>query len=121
VSQISVPQEELTKTSSRGNRRATIRYRCAPATVGKVFSAEDQEFQRVWILDLSLKGIGMQLSRPLKPGHLVIIAVRSNDRSKVHELSANVMRCSAVPQCEDWYVGCELITPLSPEEMEQLL
>jgi PilZ domain len=120
VSQISIPSDGLVKPASRGNQRATIRYRCAPATVGKVFSANDQEFQRAWILDLSLKGVGMQLSRPLEPGHLIIIAVRGNDGAKIHELSARVMHCSPVPQ-GDWFVGCELTFPLSPEEMEQLL
>jgi PilZ domain len=121
VSQIIVPHEGLAKPASRGNRRATIRYRCAPATVGKVFSADDQEFQRACILDLSLKGIGMQLSRPLEEGRLIIITIRGNDGAKVHELTAKVMRCIAVPQGDDWYIGCELMTPLSPEEMEQLL
>jgi hypothetical protein len=120
VSQTSVPLEETTKAKPRGNRRAIIRYRCAPATVGKVFSSEDQEFQRVWILDLSLKGIGMEMCRPLEVGNLVIISIRSNDRSKTLELSARVVRCNALPM-GTWLVGCELSNEFSPEEMEQLL
>ena len=120
MSQISVSQDGLTKPTSRGNRRATIRYRCAPATVGKVFSTDDQEFQRAWILDLSLTGIGMELSRPLEPGNLIIITIRSNCRTKTHELSARVMHCSSGPQ-GDWSIGCELVVALSPEELEQLL
>jgi hypothetical protein len=120
VSQASVPQEGIVKPVSRANRRATIRYRCAPATVGKILSSDDQVLQRAWILDLSLKGIGMELSRPLKPGQLVIISIRSNDATNLHELSALVKHCNAVPQGA-WYVGCELMVPLSPEELEQFL
>ena len=120
VSQASVPQEGAIKPTSRTNRRTTIRYRCAPATVGKVLSSDDQEFQRACILDLSLKGIGMELSRPLKPGQLVIITIRSNDAANLHELSALVKHCNAVPQGA-WYVGCELVVPLSPEQLEQFL
>jgi PilZ domain len=120
VSQASVPQSGMVKPASRGNRRAIIRYRCAPATVGKVFSADDQEFQRAWVLDLSLKGIGMELARPLEQGHIVIITIRGNDGGKLHELSALVIHCNAVSQ-GDWYVGCEFAVPLSPEELEQLL
>ena len=120
MSQTSVPVGEAAKAKPRGNRRAIIRYRCAPATVGKVFSTDDQEFQRVWVLDLSLKGIGMELCRPLEVGHLVIISVRSNDNSKTHELSARVMRCTALPM-GTWLVGCELTNEFTPEEMEQLL
>lgn len=120
MSQTSVPREGAVKSTSRTNRRATIRYRCAPATVGKVLSSDDQELQRAWILDLSLKGIGMELSRPLKPGQLVIITIRGNGTTNLHELSALVKHCDAVPQGA-WYVGCELLVVLSPEELEQFL
>jgi hypothetical protein len=120
VSQISVSQDGLTKSASRGNKRATIRYRCAPATVGKVFAMDDQEFQRAWILDLSLTGVGMQLSRPLEPGNLIIIAIRSNCGTTTHELSARVMHCTTMP-LGDWSIGCELVIKLSAEELEQLL
>ncbi len=120
MSQASVPQEGMVKPTSRTNRRAAIRYRCAPATVGKVLSSDDQELQRAWILDLSRTGIGMELSRPLKPGQLVVITIRSNDATNLHELSALVKHCNAVPQGA-WYVGCELMVGLSPEELEQFL
>jgi hypothetical protein len=120
VSQTHVSHEGLAKPGSRGNRRATVRYRCAPATVGKVFSADDHEFQRAWILDLSLTGIGMQLPRSLDLGQLVIVSVRDNENKKTHELPARVMRCERLLQ-GDWLVGCELTTPLSPEELEYFL
>jgi hypothetical protein len=120
VSQISASQDGLLKSISRGNRRATIRYRCAPATVGKVFSSNDHEFQRAWVLDLSLTGIGMQLTRPLEPGQLIIIAIRGNFDATMHDLSARVMHCSPVPQ-GDWFVGCELAATLTPEDLDQLL
>ncbi len=120
MSQASIPQEGMAKPIPRGNRRATIRYRCAPATVGKVFSAGDQEFQRAWIIDLSLKGIGMEVSRPLEAGHLIIIAMRENPGGKIHELSARVMYCDALAQ-GTWSIGGELTVPLSPDELEQLL
>ena len=59
MSQMNASPEGKPKARARGNRRATVRYRCAPATVGKVFSANDHEFQRAWIQDLSLTGLGM--------------------------------------------------------------
>lgn len=120
MSQASVPQEGLATPSARGNRRVCVRYRCAPATVGKVIAADDQEFQRAWILDLSLKGIGMELTRPLPVGNLVIVTIRSSDGTKVHELSATVMHCEQVPQGH-WHVGCSLTAPLTPDELDQLL
>jgi hypothetical protein len=120
VSQTSIPPDTVAKLVAKSNRRATIRYRCAPATVAKVFSTDDHEFQRAWIIDLSLKGIGMQLTRPLDAGRLVIVSMKSNDGAKTFELSARVMHCNPAPQGE-YSIGCELIEPLSADELEQLL
>lgn len=121
MSQTSTPQQEgKPKAAARGNRRATIRYRCAPATVGKVIASEDQEFQRVWVLDLSHNGVGIQLTRALAPGQHVAILMRSNDGSKMFELSAYVMHCKTAAH-GDWQIGCELTIPLTLDEMDQLL
>jgi hypothetical protein len=120
VSQISISHEGDAKRVARGNRRACIRYRCAPATVGKVLCPNDQEFQRAWILDLSHRGIGMELSRPLTPGHLVIVTIRAATGDKSYELAATVMHCDLSLQ-GSWYVGCELAKPLSHDELDQLL
>ena len=119
MSQTSVPPG-MVKTASRGNRRATIRYRCAPATIGRVVVPGDQEFQLAWILDLSLRGIGMQLLSPVEPGRLIAISMKSSDGSKTFDLSAHVVRCNAAPHNE-WYIGCELTHPITDEELDQLL
>jgi hypothetical protein len=113
-------EEGAVKPVSRGNRRATIRYRCAPATVGKVFSVDDHEFQRAWILDLSLKGAGMQMARPLKAGQHVALLVRGNDDTRVFELAGTVTHCTPALH-GDWKVGCEFTIPLTPDELDQLL
>src|ERR1017187_1847377 len=102
------------KSASLANRRASIRYRCAPATVGRVISTADQEFQLACVIDLSLRGIGMQVVRPIEAGRLVIVAMKSNDGRKTFELAARVMHCNAVPH-EEWYIGCVLTTLLTPE------
>ena len=120
MSHTHVPIEGLSKTTARGNRRATIRYRCAPATVGKVISTEDQEFQRAWIIDLSRQGIGMQLTRPVEAGRLLVVLVKSNDGTRTFELSARVMHCNPVPH-DEWYVGCELTAQLTSEDLDHLL
>src|SRR5207302_11086870 len=58
------------------NQRATVRYQCAPATAGRVACAEDCEFQRAWVLDLSSKGIGLELARALPIGTLIIVQLK---------------------------------------------
>ena len=50
------------------NRRGTVRYQCAPATIGKVYSPAPEDFVRVCILDLSRGGAGILANRSLVPG-----------------------------------------------------
>jgi hypothetical protein len=119
VSKASMPQEGIVK-SVRGNRRATVRYRCAPATLGKVYLSEDREFQRACVLNLSMKGIGMQLGRRLDLGQFIMISIKTNDGLKTFELGAQVVHCDPMLQ-DEWYVGCELTLALTPDELEQLL
>ena len=119
MSQTSVPPG-MVKSTSFGNRRTSVRYRCAPATIGKVVSAGDNELQVACIIDLSLTGIGMQVSRPIAAGHLIAVAIKSNDGMKTFDLSANVVHCNSVPH-DEWYLGCRLTTPLTPEDLDNLL
>lgn len=115
----SIPKEAVAKSLAQ-NRRASIRYRCAPATVGKVISTQDQEFQRAWIIDLSRTGLGMQLTRPLEKGHLIIVMLKDNTGSKTFELAAHVAYCAPLPH-GDYHVGCEFKTQLTLEELDQIL
>ena len=120
MSQASVPAGGSPRPVALANRRATVRYRCAPATTGKVYSADDHEFVRAWIIDLSLKGIGMQLARPLELGRHIVVVMRTNDNTRSLEYSARVVRCHPVPH-DEWHIGGEFTIPLTPEELEQFL
>jgi hypothetical protein len=121
VSQTSVPPNQSAgPATSRGNKRATVRYRCAPATIGKLYVTDDHEFQHAWILNLSVSGMGLVLTRPINSGSFVIIHIKSNDGTKTYELTAHVAHCTALPHGE-WSVGCELVHSLSPEDLDLLL
>jgi hypothetical protein len=108
------------KPAALANRRATVRYRCAPATTGKIYSAEDHEFVRAWIVNLSLKGIGMQLSRPIELGRHVVIVMRNNDNTQTLEFAARIVHVHPLPH-DEWHIGGEFTIPLTPEELEQFL
>jgi Tfp pilus assembly protein PilZ len=85
-----------------------------------VYSSEDHEFVRAWIIDLSQRGIGMQMNRPLELGRHVIIVMRTNDNTRSMEFSARVVRCHPLPQ-GDWQIGGEFSVPLTPEDLDQFL
>ncbi len=120
MSQISSPQDGTAQERRRGNKRATVRYRCAPATIGKLYLGEDHEFQHAWVVNLSRTGVGFVLARPLPCGTPVSIQMRGNEDAVLHELVAQVCHCTVQLQ-GDWMVGCAFGDLLSPDLLDNLL
>jgi hypothetical protein len=102
------------------NQRATVRYRCPPATAGRVYLAEDLEFQRAWLQDLSATGIGLLMTKPLEHGLSVAIQLVSPNSSKNYSLSAHVVH-STQESGGDWIIGFQFAKPLTPDEVDDLL
>ena len=102
------------------NQRATVRYQCAPATPGRIASAADREFQRAWVLDLSTKGIGLEVARPLVVGTLVVVQLKGAANSKTYELPAHVVHTTP-KTTGDFVVGCALVTRLTDDDLDALL
>jgi hypothetical protein len=103
-----------------GNRRITIRYRCAPATAGKVFTSDDQEFQRAWIENLSLGGVGLFLSKPIAVGHSVIVQLKSPTSAGLYDLTGTVAHAS-LRDPYGYFVGIRFDQPIDNETLDALL
>jgi hypothetical protein len=112
--------EQTTEPNPQANRRATVRYHCALATPGGVFLLEKQELQRAWVLDLSLCGAGLLLNRALPVGQLVMLRMKGAGGEHTYELPARVAHATRETG-GDWVVGCELLTRLTPDELDALL
>lgn len=121
---MSVPSRPLAGqsngSSASTNRRALVRYQCAPATVGRVLLTDKQEWQRAWLLDLSQGGAGVLLGRQVEAGKHVVLQIKSASSSKTYELPARVAHATCRPDGE-WVVGLELLTRLTPDELDALL
>jgi len=120
VSQASLPHEGVALPRQRGNNRITVRYRCAPATLGRLYLDSDHEFQHACVINLSRSGVGFTVARPMPCGTGIIIHMRSPDTGKMHKLPAHVVYCTIEPQ-GDWIVGGAFEQPLSHEILDQLL
>jgi hypothetical protein len=103
-----------------GNRRITIRYRCAPATPGKVVVSDDQEFQRAWIENLSRGGVGLYLNKPIANGSVVSVQLKASLGSSVYEMAGQVMY-SVLREPYGWYVGIEFLEALTDDTLDLLL
>lgn len=100
------------------NRRATVRYRCAPATPGKIIRTDDHELQRAWVLDVSSNGVGLEAVRPVELGAFVLVQLKSETRA--YQLPAHVAHCTQ-KQTGEWIIGCELVQRITDSELEDLL
>jgi hypothetical protein len=116
----SPPKTGKFKRPSPGNQRATVRYRCPPATPGRVYAAEDLQYQRGWMQDLSVTGIGLLMTKPLERDLFVTIQLKSPSSNKSYNLPAHVVHATQQPS-GDWMVGCHFICALSLEELDDLL
>ncbi len=119
VTPISAPKDAPVKPRT-GNKRATVRYRCAPATIGKLSLSDDHEFQHAWIENLSRAGVGLVLARPLGVGTDVLLQLRAAESDQVFEQVGQVAHCTRQPQ-GDWAVGCEFARPLAADDLDRLL
>jgi hypothetical protein len=104
--------------------RATVRYRCAPATYGRVLLNDqqeaDQEYQRAWLSDLSLGGVGLTMARPIPSHSSIHVLLRNPVSHELVILQGQVVHCTSQVNGE-WLIGCKLDRALTAEVLEQLL
>jgi hypothetical protein len=101
-------------------RRATVRYRCPLATLGRVFIAASYKNLTAWVLDLSVDGAGLQLACAPEVGTWVSIELDSSTSDLTLELAARVAHATPRPD-GTWTVGCAFDNRLSEEELEAML
>lgn len=102
-------------------RRVEPRYHCGPATAARVLHRVGGEApRRVWILNLSATGAGIQAAQPLEAETLIVINLRSVAQDRVFDLPARVVHCTQQVNGE-WLIGCEFADQLSPDDLDALL
>src|SRR5262245_4462036 len=102
------------------NRRAYVRYSCAPATTGRLRLAPDKEYQRAWVANLSRGGVGLQLAQAIDPGSHAVLLMTGGGSKKTYEFTSHVIHATEQPNGE-WIVGLEFVRELSVEELDDLL
>ena len=76
--------------------------------------------QPAWVLDVSLGGIGLLVSRALDPGLSVVIRMSDTAGAKVYDLPARIVHTTKEPG-GDWIVGCRLDKPLTQQDLDALV
>jgi hypothetical protein len=100
--------------------RASARYRCGLATLGKLVFPETGQSQEAWIRNLSEGGAGLNLPAPLEVGIPLVIQLRNSPGDPALRLPARVIH-STQEADGTWRVGCEFESPLDDDALEKLL
>jgi hypothetical protein len=109
----------LKKQLVKIKRRASVRYRCNLATLGRLLFGNG-DTREAWAQNLSDRGIGLSLASPLPEGTQVVVRLSGHDQRSVVCLEARVVH--ATQQVDgSWRVGCEFSRQLTCDEMEALL
>ena len=117
------PEAEFTllrKDLRKDRFRTGERYHCALATLGHLLFPDSGEHQQAWVFNLSEKGIGLNLQQPLELDTSLVIKLKSPVHDKAIKMAARVIH--ATPEADgSWRVGCQLLEPLTPDMLEELL
>jgi hypothetical protein len=111
---------EVKKPRSPSNRRASVRYQCGPATVGRLVQPDSHETQPVWVMNLSLTGVGLLLEQRIEPKTLLLVQIKDSSGKRLFELAATLVHITRQPT-GDWFAGCEFLTRLSDDDLDAML
>ena len=118
---VPLPAEvDVVARSQWERRRQGPRYRCGPASVGRVTTLKPSQSHRGWILDLSTHGVGLLLTQPLAAGTLLLLHLKSTSGDRCYELAGQVIH-STTQTDGDWLIGCLFADPLTPDDLDALL
>jgi hypothetical protein len=100
------------------DRRTAKRRRFSLGSVGYLTFGEEESRQEVWLVDLSIKGIGFFSAWPLRVGTILFISLaRRNDEPLT--LTAKVVH--STKGAKEWLVGCEFVQRLEADDIGELL
>ena len=82
--------------------------------------AESYQSLDGWLVDISVKGLGLLLDSQLDAGTLLFVELESAPEAAPMELLAHVVRATLASEGE-WLIGCEFVNPLEELELKTLL
>jgi hypothetical protein len=99
-------------------RRAAVRYPCTLASSCHTLTSRREDAWTATVKDISLTGIGLLLGRRFEPG--ILLAVELPAEGAPQLLLVRVVHTRS--QGEGiWLIGCELVNPLTEDELQAVL
>jgi hypothetical protein len=117
---LSPPARKKILLRSLINRRVDVRRSCNRGTSSRVSAGSNAKSRWAKIRDISLAGVALILSSPLKVGADLLIRMKNTNPSISYDLAARVVHATSQARGR-WLVGCAFARELSPLELETLL
>jgi hypothetical protein len=111
---------EHSSQAAEAERRAWVRYPSAQESVCQPYTQDKGEL--CWpaqIRDISTGGVKLLMTRRFEPGTVLSVELTAGAESLVRLPVARVRRVRA-GQGGGWVIGCQFLTQLSDEELEEL-
>ncbi len=103
----------------KAERRASVRYQSNLKGSCQTLSAHRETSWEATVRDISPEGIGLLLNRRFEPRAVLSIELIDSRDERPRLLLARVIHATALPE-GGWLIGCELVSPLSDEEVDAL-
>ena len=117
MSDVDIFSEMKSAAVSTNERRGAIRHLANRVCYAQANGTNSGMTWGVTLWDISTTGISVVLKCELEPG--IIIGIQPFKGKELKPLVARVVR--TVPREDGWMYGCELLQPLSEEEMAEWL
>ena len=106
-------------SNPKAERRVSVRYESSLKGSCQTLSAHRETSWEAVIRDISSEGIGLLLVRRFEPGAVLSIELIDSRDEQPRVLLARVVHATTRPE-GGWLIGCELVSPLSDEEVRSL-
>jgi hypothetical protein len=101
-------------------QRAAERFAGAGRASFQLVNNADAQHTPATLINVSMNGAALCVSAPLSAGELVSLELRSPDGALIVQPLACVVRVTQQPDGE-WLLGCNFMSELSEEQLQQLL
>jgi hypothetical protein len=123
-----LPAEELPDTDPIDTlpkeRRSELRYECRLKILHRASEQEERSSSEIWymgkLLDISCRGIAVSTRVRYFPGTIISITISKPGGGREQQLLARATNLTYVAEAQ-WRIGCELLEPLSENELKSLV
>jgi hypothetical protein len=100
-------------------RRKAWRLPCQSFLTGSLFLPAEGQRLDIWVLDLSIKGIGLMALEDVEAGQEVFIRLNRTDPIATVPFHARIIHCTV--ENEGFRIGCQFTEPLDSIRWEHLI